>query len=159
MNKLGLRCSTDYLRMFTGERLPSIELLRRRSIRMFGESVSSSSFSIQCTPSILRARPKSQIWMVQSSLTSMFPGLRSRWIIFASCRYLQAQRMSYTIDLTYSCSKCLFDLSSFLMSMLHRRSTKYTCLKLIGSSPSSLSEEDWSFGFAPPLVSFFSSSF
>ena len=38
------------------------------------------------TPSMLRARPKSQIWMVQSSLTKMFPGFKSRWQILPECK-------------------------------------------------------------------------
>lgn len=43
------------------------------------------------TPAMLRAKPKSQILTLQSSLTKIFAGLRSLWRTLAAWRYLTAQ--------------------------------------------------------------------
>ena len=60
----------------------------------FASSIASSISLAFATFVKLRLSPKSQIYIVQSSLTKIFSGFKSRWHIWAECKYLSPHKIS-----------------------------------------------------------------
>ena len=88
------------------------------------ESAAWPSWSYSWNPSIDLANPKSQILTVQSLLSNILPGLRSRWTTLRSWRFLRPVKMFHRINFICVRSSSILLFTSLLRSVWQWSITK-----------------------------------